>query len=125
MAVEDLFALESDGKVQVQLTVRRDGERFSLSHTFRRPSVADKKEFWSELGAMPEGGGAERNHAYLSAQERLYDKCVTAVQGYDLQPGGQESERWWVALIPLEHKLWAVEQLLARAGNLERDAAKN
>ncbi len=68
MTVENLFALESDGELKVQLTVRRDGERFSLSHTFRPPSVADKKEFWSELGAMPEGGGAKRNHAYLSAQ---------------------------------------------------------
>lgn len=125
MTVGNLFALESDGKVKVQLTVRRDGERFALSHTFRRPSVADKKEFWSELGAMPESGGAERNHAYLSVQERLYDKCITDVQGYDLKLEGQESERGWVALIPLEHKLWAVEQLLAKAGNLERDAAKN
>ena len=125
MTVGKLFSLESDGKVKVQLTVRRDGEQFSLTHTFCRPSVADKKEFWSELGAMPEGGGAERNHAYLSAQERLYDKCVTAVQGYDLKLEGQEGEGWWVALIPLEHKLWAVEQLLAKAGNLEHDAAKN
>ncbi len=117
--------MEGDGRVNVQLTVRRDGERFMLTHIFRPPSVADKKEFWAELGALPHSDGAERNQAYLSAQERLYDKCVTSVQGYDLKQDGQEDERWWLSLIPLEHKLWAVEQLLAKAGNLEREAAKN
>ncbi len=125
MTVGNLFALDSDGRVNVQLMVRREGERFVLTHTFRRPSVADKKEFWAQLGALPDSSGAERNNAYLSAQEQLYDKCVTGVQGYDIKQDGQESERRWLALIPLEHKLWAVEQLLAKAGNLERDAAKN
>jgi len=119
-----LFELENGGEVEVRLTVRREGQRFELTHNFRRPTVADKKEFWSELGAAAEGG-QERNKAYLSAQERLYDKCVVSVDGYELGTGDGDQQNWWVEGIPLEHKLWAVEKLLAAAGNLDSEAAKN
>ncbi|MBW7996013.1 MAG: hypothetical protein FVQ81_05450 [Candidatus Glassbacteria bacterium] len=119
------FGLGGDERVSVELTVQSGGEHYQLVHLFRRPSAADKKRFWAAMGSVPAAEGQDRNLAYLSAQERLYDDSILEVEGYDLKDGGSEDERWWVALVPLEHKLWAVEKLLSEAGNLEPEAVKN
>ena len=125
MEGQKLFSLNCEGQLRVELAVRSSGERFILVHVFRPPTAEDKKRFWATMGAVPAGEGPERNLAYLTAQENLYDKCILAVEGYDLKHGSGEGDRAWVAEIPVEHKLWAVEKLLSAAGNLEREAAKN
>mgnify|MGYP006310221081 CR=1 FL=1 len=120
------FDLRPGSPVRIELVVRRDGEKFTLAHTFRQPSAEDRMRFWASLGAGPAGGDSQRNLAYLSAQQELYDRSVISVEGYDMpRPDGASVDRWWVELVPLEHKLWAVEKLLAAAGSLERETEKN
>ena len=120
-----LFCPAVEEQVRVELAIRRSGESYRLVHQFRLPTAEDKKRFWAAMGAVPAGDGPERNLAYLNAQENLYNKCILAVEGYDLEVADIDGPQAWVDRIPVEHKFWAVEKLLAAAGNLEREAVKN
>ena len=115
-------------EIEIFLKVRAGGETYGLVHVFREPTAADKKIFWgrisrSELAPRKEG---EPGGDYLEANEQLYDRCILRVEGYALPAGAPETEPGSLKeTIPLEHKLWAVEELLARAGTLSVDTVKN
>ena len=132
MTKQKLFPLSAGGEIKIILRVRAQGETYELVHFFREPSAADKKAYWGHI-TRPEifdGEGREGSMDYLGANELLYDRCILRVEGYDCAPGSGDLESGqlqagWKKLIPLEHKLWAVENLLERAGTLSEEASKN
>ena len=125
------FQLFPAQDVRVVLNVRVNGELFELVHLFREPTAEDKKAFWASITRteLLEGGPGGQGVDYLGANEMLYDRCILRVEGYDISPRASgESEPAadvWKEAIPLEHKLWAVEELLSRAGTLSEQASKN
>ena len=130
MSKHKLFPLSTGGELRIVLRVRAQGETYELVHVFREPTAADKKAYWGHITRpeLFENEGGQQSMDYLGANELLYDRCILRVDGYDGVPDSAESmsrEEGWKKLIPLEHKLWAVENLLERAGTLSEEASKN
>lgn len=127
MSKNKLFPLSpSGGEVGVTLKVRAHGEIYKLFHVFREPTAADKKVFYGCMSRaeLTGTGGADGGSGYWSAIETLYDRCVLRVEGYDLPDPGGMGEAWKEA-VPIEHKYWAVEELLRQEGTLAEETAKN
>ncbi len=130
MDKEKLFPLPEGVEIKIVLHIRAQGEKYELVHVFRDPTAADKKAYWGHITRMElfEGTSGEGKMDYLGANELLYDRCALRVEGYALpeiasRPGAENTD--WKKLIPLEHKLWAVENLLERAGSLDEESSKN
>jgi len=117
-----LFPLGVGSEVQIELSVEREGENFALVHVFREPDVEDRKVYWSYLGRSEMEAGNRQGADYLGAGERLYDRCILRTEGYSFPEG---DSRDWRALLPVEHKSWAVQLLLTRAGSLSGADIKN
>ena len=127
MSKNKLFPLSpSSGEVGITLKVRAQGEIYILVHFFREPTAEDKKVFYGCMSRteLTDTGGAECGSGYWSAIETLYDRCVLRVEGYDLPEPGGKVEAWKEA-VPIEHKYWAVEELVRRQGTLAGETAKN
>ena len=121
MGKKKLFPLSAGGELEIVLRVRAQGENFKLVHVFREPTAADKKAFWGHISRVEllEGGRSGGGSMdYLGANELLYNRCIQRVEGYDLPESAASRPESWKELIPLEHKLWAVEELLARANSI-------
>jgi len=127
MATAKLFPLAVTGaEVSVELRVRALGETYRLVHVFREPTVEDRRAYWGWLSRRGENAAGDPAADYLAANETLYDSCILRVEGYDFtRTAGQEQDRPWKKAVPFEHKLWAVEKLLERAGVLSEEEAKN
>ena len=127
MAGDKLFPLAVSGaEVPVELKVRANGDTYRLVHVFREPTVEDRRTYWGWLSRREDSPDLDPAADYLAANENLYDCCILRVEGYD--QGGEAADGRkdaWKAAIPFEHKLWAVEKLLERAGVLSEEAAKN
>ncbi|MEA2063019.1 MAG: hypothetical protein U9P14_04925 [Gemmatimonadota bacterium] len=119
-----LFSLAPRDEVEVDFQVRAGDEVFPIRHIFREPTVEDKKEYWSCMSRSEltgAGDQADRGGDFLSAMELIWERCVKSVEGYEVPDGGTD----WHALIPLEHKAWAVNSLLSKAGTLSEAVQKN
>ncbi len=126
MSEQALFPLSAPSEeLRVTLRVRREGRAYELVHCFREPSAADRKAFWEQVTrpAVLEARPGEPRADYLGANQLLYDRCILGIEGYGLPPEAAAGD--WRELIPLEHKLWAVERLLERAGVPDEGAVKN
>ncbi len=122
-----LFPLSlSGGEVEITLKVRAHGESYKLVHVFREPTAVDKKVFYGCMSRAELTGGSptEGGTGYLGAIETLYDRCILRVEGYDLPDPGDRGGAW-KEVIPIEHKYWAVEELLRQEGTLAEETAKN
>lgn len=117
-----LFPLGLGEDIRVEMSVELEGERYALVHVFREPDVEDRKVYWSYLGRSEMEAGTRQGADYLGAGERLYDRCALRAEGYAFP---EENGRDWRTLVPLEHKSWAVQMLLARAGSLSGTEIKN
>jgi len=127
MSNNKLFPLSrSGGEVEITLKVRAHGEIYKLVHVFREPSAADKKVFYGCMSRaeLAGAGGADSGSGYWGAIETLYDRCILRVQGYELPEPGDSGDALREA-IPIEHKYWAVEELLRQEGTLAEETAKN
>lgn len=128
MDKKKLFPLAAaGGETRVALSIRAQGEKYLLVHIFRELTAADKKLYWAALSRaeLASGGGSETGIDYLGANEKLYDDSILRVEGYDFSAPGAPGGASWKEAVPLEHKLWAVEELLACAGTISRETAKN
>lgn len=127
MSKNKLFPLSpSGGEVEITLKVRAHGEIYKLLHVFREPTAADKKAFYGCISraALTGAGPTESGAGYWGAIETLYDRCILRAEGYDLPDPGDRGELWREA-VPIEHKYWAVEELLRQEGTLAEETAKN
>ena len=127
MSKNKLFPLSpSGGEVEITLKVRAQDKIYKLVHIFREPTAADKKVFYGCMSRAELTGtsGTEGGTGYWGAIETLYDRCILRVEGYNLQDPGDRGESWKEA-IPIEHKYWAVEELLRQEGTLAEETAKN
>jgi len=131
------FPLAIPGEVRIVLKLRKDGELEELVHCFREPNAADRKEYYRRRNRAElenKDGAAD----YLDINEWLWGYCIKSVEGYDFkgqetgvrnQESGAKSKKakkeQWKELIPLEHKLWAVEGLMGRIGVLQGIESKN
>jgi hypothetical protein len=125
-----LFPLARESEIRVVLRVDLEGEAFPLVHIFREPTAADKKAYWGRMSRNEIAGAQapeERALDCLGAADLLYERCILRVEGYGLPEDSQTDGRGdgWKELIPLEHKLWAVNRLLSRAGTLSEETVKN
>ena len=122
MSDKKLFSLDSAQEITVQLKISKSGEDFELVHVFRQPTALDKKDFLSRR-VFSEVSSSGKNETYLDAVFSLWGSTVVRVEGYELPEGCDE--KTWKELIPLEHRLWAVSEMLKAGGDLDEISLKN
>ncbi len=110
--------------IEVVLIFQRHGQTFELKHLFREPTAADKRARARHL-SRTKIQRQNRNYVetdYTGASEKLYDRCIKEVTGYDVD----SSKSAWKSSIPIDHKTAAVEKMLSESGlELDEDDSKN
>lgn len=122
MTEKKLFSLDTQKEIKVQLKVARSGEDYELVHVFRQPTAADKKDFLSHR-VFSEVSSTNRKETYLDAVFSLWEGTIIRVEGYELSEGCDDNT--WKELIPLEHRLWAISEMLKAGGDLGEISLKN
>lgn len=110
--------------IRVELEILIQGKKYRAVHVFREPMARDKKEYLRATFLLTGSGDNQKRVLNAAgAAELLWGACLKSVEGYDLPEGcGLDMIR---ERIPLEHKIWAVDALLARVGELVESKKKN
>lgn len=101
-------------EVKTRIIAMQDGERHTLVHIHREPTPSELKEYQRASAAAVIAEGADSR--YGDAEEKLWDEIIISVEGYEDEHGndvcGQECPHSeWKTLIPLTHKLAAINQI--------------
>ncbi|KKL90084.1 hypothetical protein LCGC14_1908220 [marine sediment metagenome] len=122
MPKKKLFPRPEPGhEISITINVDLGEDSYKLLHVLSEPTAEDKKEY-QRRSIYSELSGRDRKIVTNTgaAFEWLWTKCIKRVDGYET-----EEVKDFKDAVPLEHKIWAGDALLNRAGTLKEADQKN